>query len=1023
MLFAPARAALVAALFLIPALVSAQEVRGTVTDASSGEPIPGTTVRVMASSIGTITDLDGQYEIALPPGQRTLSFSFVGYRTQEIAVPEGQRELNVRLEEDLLGLDEVVVTGLGSSVSRDNLANAVGTISARELAEVSTLQTLDGALNGKITGAVVNSNSGAPGGGINVRLRGITTINGQSQPLYVVDGVIISNDAVSNGVNAITAAAAGGNASSQDNPANRVADLVPEDIESLEILKGPSAAAIYGARAANGVIVIRTKRGGEGRTKVNFSQSIGFTQISNKLGVRDFTEAEALTQYTPAVPGADATPAEIADYDAAVSRIRTLYQGGQAAGFYNYEDELYGNNGLLSTTNLSVSGGDSKTQFFASGQIKNDDGIVERTGYEKQSGRLNLTHRLSRIFEVDASTNYIRSVARRGLTGNDNSGTTFGVGLTATPSFVNLLPNAEGVYPANSFNSSNFLQTRDLADISETNNRVLASGRLTANVFTTSSQSLQLIAIGGADYYTLEQESLFPAALQFESLDGLPGTSILGRTTNLNTNLQALAVHAFAVENAGLTFTTQAGFTTFDQDYNNTSGVGRGLITGQSNLDQASALQNTQFRLFQNDRALFVQEDINYRDAIVGTIGVRTERSSANGDVDQYYAYPKAGLSVNLTNLGLLQGGAVDLLKLRAAFGQTGNTAPFGSKFTILNPQAIGGQIGGSVSGQRGFGDIEPERASEIEGGIDLTLFDGRVNLEATAYTKEVDNLILNRQLRPSTGFTIEVLNGGELRNNGVELGLSLIPVQSDAVQWISRTSFWTNRSEITRLDVDPFQASGGGFGNTLGSIRIEEGESPTQIVGIDGANGVVKLGDVSPDFQMSFFNDFKIMERLRFTVFGHWKKGGDVINLTELLSDLSGTSPDFDDNPEPQFDDEGEPVINVFTGQQDVITDGDRRLAALGRTARPFVQDASYFKLREVGLYYDVPLTFSRPLANSVRKLSIGVSANNLFTITPYKSYDPEVSNFGNQPVSSGVEVTPFPSSRSFLFHLNVGL
>ena len=605
---------------------------------------------------------------------------------------------------------------------------------------------------------------------------------------------------------------------------------------------------------------------------------------------------------------------------------------------------------------------------------------------------------MSRIFEVDASTNYVRSVARRGLTGNDNSGTTFGVGLTATPNFVDLFPDANGVYPDNPYNSANFLQTRDLADVAETNNRFLASGRLTANVLTTENQSVQLIAIGGADYYTLEQESYFPVELQFEPNDGLPGTSLLGRTTNLNTNLQALAVHAYSLESAGLTFSTQAGFTTFDQDFNNAVDVAQGLIAGQQNLDQAVSANPAQNRLFQNDRALFAQEEVNYRDAIIGTIGVRAERSSANGDVDQYYAYPKAGLSVNVNNLmGGEPIGAFDLIKPRIAFGQTGNTGPFGSKFTTFPGSNIGGLIGVAPGGLRGNPDIEPERASELEGGVDFTMFDGRVNLEATAYYKFVDNLILNRQLPPSSGFGAEVINGGELENRGVELGLALIPVQTDAVQWISRTSFWTNSAEITSLDVPAFQATGGGFGNTLGSIRIEEGESPTQIVGIDGENGVVALGDVAPDFQMSFFNDVKILERLRLTAFLHWKKGGDVINLTELLLDLNGTTPDFDEN-------------------------AGSRLSALGVTARPFVQDASYLKLREIGLYYDVPLTFARPLASTVRTFRVGVSANNLFTITPYKSYDPEVSNFGNQPVASGVEVTPFPSSRSFLFHVNLG-
>ncbi|PAP77567.1 SusC/RagA family TonB-linked outer membrane protein [Rubrivirga marina] len=1005
MLLSTLRRATLAALFVLPALAAAQgTVRGTVTDAETGASIPGATVFVAASNIGTTTDADGAYELALPPGQRTLTVSFVGYRSQELEVPEGQTTLNIALEPDLLGLEEVVVTGLGTTIRRANSANSVETISARELAEVSTPQTLDGALNGKVTGAVINSNSGAPGGGINIRLRGITTINGNSQPLYVVDGVIISNDAVSNGINAVTAAAGGGNASNQDNPANRIADLAPEDIESIEILKGPSAAAIYGARAANGVVVIRTKRGSSGRTDVSFSQSVGMTSIGRRLGTRQFTEATAIDQFTTA-PDDDATPEEIAQYNASVEQIRQLYRAGEAAGFYDYEEALYGNEGLLLTSDLSVSGGNDRTQFFVSGIVKDDEGIIEQTGYEKQSGRVNLTHRLSNVFSVDANANYIRSVARRGITGNDNSGTTYGIGLLATPNFVNLFPDANGVYPDNPFNSSNFLQTRDLSTIEEENNRFLGSGQLTVNLFTTNTQSLQLVGTGGVDYYALDQVNLFPVELQFEDDDGLPGTSILGRTTNLNTNLQALAVHGYAPEGRSLSFTTQLGFTAFDQDFNNVSSVAQGLIPNQQNLDQAAALQTNQGRLFQNDRAVFAQEEVNWNDAIIGTLGVRAEQSSANGDVDTFYAYPKAGLAVNLTNLGLFEGGPVDLFKLRAAFGQTGNTAPFGAKFTTYGTLAVGGNIGLSIGGQRGLADVVPERASEIEAGLDLTLLDGRVNFEGTVYAKTVDDLLLTRQVPLSSGFTVETFNGGQLQNNGIELGLSLIPVDGPSVRWISRTSFWANQAEVTELNVPPFQAAGGGFGTGLGSIRIEEGESPTQIVGIDGGE-VVQLGDVSPDFQMSFFNDVTIARRLRFTAFAHWKQGGDIINLSELLGDLSGTSPDYDDDA----DGDGTP-------------DGLQRLLQFGSSARPFVQDASYFRLREVRLDYDVAPQFFGPLGGALQSLRLGISATNLFTITPYKSYDPEVSNFGNQPVASGVEVAPFPSSRNVYFHVNLGL
>ena len=981
MALSPVRLALAAVLLALPSIAVAQgTVSGTVTDAETDQPLPGVTVFVRASNVGTTTDVDGVYELALPPGQRTLTVSFVGYRSQEVEVPQGQTTLDIALAPDLLGLDEVVVTGLGTSIRRANSANSVETISARELAEVSTPQTLDGALNGKVTGAVVNSNSGAPGGGINIRLRGITTINGNSQPLYVVDGVIISNDAVSNGINVVSAASGGGNASNQDNPVSRIADLAPEDIESIEILKGPSAAAIYGARASNGVVVITTKSGSAGRTEVRLSQTVGVTQVQRLLGARRFTEATARDEY--------------GEVGAELFR----QSGGQV---FDYEEELYGNDGLLLTTDLSVSGGNERTQFFVSGIVKDDEGIIRNTGYEKQSGRMNLTHRLSSVFSVDANANYIRSVANRGITGNDNSQTTYGVALLATPSFVNLFPDANGVYPANPFAASNPLQTRDLATIEETNNRFLGSARLTANLLTTGTQSLQLIGVGGVDYYALDQVNQFPVELQFEPDDGLPGTSTLGQTRNLNTNLQAILVHGFAPRDRDLSFTTQLGYSAFDQDFDNVLNVAQGLIPNQTNLDQASALQTNQARLFQNDRAVFAQEEVNWRDAVIGTLGVRAERSSSNGDVDQFYAYPKAGLAVNLTNLGLLQGGAVDLLKVRAAFGQTGNTAPFGAKFTTFGTLAVGGNVGLSIGGQRGLAEVVPERATEFEGGIDLALLDGRVNFEGTVYSKTVDDLILTRQVPPSTGFAVETFNGGQLQNNGVELGLSLIPVDGPSVRWITRTSFWTNRAEVTELDVPPFQATGGGFGVGLGSVRVEEGESPTQIVGsVDGQ--IVQLGDVSPDFQMSFFNDVTIMRRLRLTAFAHWKKGGDVINLTQLLADLLGTSIDFD------LDDDGDGVPNI-----------EQRPSG----AAAFVQDASYFRLREVRLDYDVAPSLFGPFASTLRSVRLGVSATNLFTITPYKSYDPEVSNFGSQPVASGVEVTPFPSSRNLFFHVNLGL
>ncbi len=250
-------------------------VSGKVTD-SSGEPLPGVNVLVKGTSAGTITDIEGAYRLSAPEGS-TLVFSFVGFRSQEISITSSLTTVDVSLEDDIANLEEVVITGLASSVKRSNLANSVASISADELSEISTQQTLDGALYGKFKGANIIANSGAPGGGIAIKLRGITSISGSNEPLIILDGVYIDNSAISGGLNAVSAASGGGNQSTQDNASNRIADIDPEDIQSVEILKGASAAAIYGSRASGGVIIITTKKGVAGRTQVTLKQSIGTT--------------------------------------------------------------------------------------------------------------------------------------------------------------------------------------------------------------------------------------------------------------------------------------------------------------------------------------------------------------------------------------------------------------------------------------------------------------------------------------------------------------------------------------------------------------------------------------------------------------------------------------------------------------------------------------------------------------------------------------------------------------------------
>ncbi|MDR8392810.1 SusC/RagA family TonB-linked outer membrane protein [Aliifodinibius sp. S!AR15-10] len=1003
------------------ATVAQFTVSGTVTEEQTDQPLIGVTIQVQETGSGVVTNSQGEYEIELQGSSATLVFSYIGYQTKTFPVDSNTGTLDVTLRQDIAELGEVVVSGLGTTVKRENLANSVSSISAEELIGKSPAQTLSSNLYGKVTGAEISANSGAPGGGISIRLRGVTSINGASQPLYIVDGIYYNNDDIPNGSNAVTAAAGGGSASNQDNPVNRIADLNPEDIESIEILKGASAAAIYGQRASGGVVIITTKRGTSGGPLFSLSQRVGFTTIQKKLGMRDFTVATADSAFG--------------------STGRTLFEEAQSQNrFIDYEEEMYGQEGLLSKTTLSTSFGNENTSFFVSGSLQDDEGIIPTTGYERQSIRANMDHRFSPSLNVAVSSNYVHSQAFRGLTNNDNSGTTFGVAMTATPNFIDLRPNEDGLYPDHPFNTSNPLQTRDLFSNGEGVDRVSTSVKANFNIWQKPNNFLTFTFNGGVDFFSQNNKLIFPSELQFERISGSPGTLIETATDNLNTNTSAILVHTFTTGN-NLTITSQAGYTSFNNDQNRILTIANNILGTQTNVDQAVELNADQTKVFQRDRGFFLQEELNFDDTYIFTAGLRFDKSDRNGDVGKFYLYPKASLAWNLTNEDFWNSGTLENLKLRVAFGQTGNLSTFGAKFTSLGPSNIAGLGGVLIDETRGVENLKPERQTEIEAGIDASLASGFGSLELTVYQKSIEDMLLQRELEPSTGFDFESFNSGSMWNRGVEVGLNLLPFNTANFRWNSSINFWKNWSKVTDLPVPPFDIEGGGFGTSLGQYRIEEGESATQIVGSDpeldtngdlvyrdddgnvvseeeGSLSIItkKLGDGEADFQMSFSNDVRIFNNLSLNFLLHWKKGGDNLNLTELLFDLNGTTNDYDDTDLDIADFRLEAA-----GLDGTETNAIKRLALLGISADHFIQDASYLRMREIGLYYDVPVSAFASLNNAIRGVRVGVSATNLFTITPYRSYDPEVSNFGNQPIGRGVEVTPFPSSKQFYAHLNI--
>lgn len=957
-----------------------------------GEPLIGAYIVEKGTTRGTVTDIDGNFSLEIPSESTILVASYTGFASKEVAVDGSSGLTEITLLEDITSLDEVVVTGLASSVKRSNLANAVASIKAKELTGVTSQSTVDGALYGKFTGAEIRANSGAPGGGFSVRLRGVTSVNLNQQPLFIVDGVFLDNSTISLGTDVVTAAAGGGNtATNQDDASNRIADIIPEDIETIEILKGASAAAIYGVGGAGGVVLIKTKNGGYNQeTKINLSQTVGVSNPIQLLGDRGWDRAKVVSVF-----GED----EAVRFD--------------QNGVRDYERLLFDNSPIRTITALSASGGSNKTKFYVSGTYRLEDGLVPNTGYDKGSARVNIGHKLTDDIEINVSTSYVASTADRGLFNNSNANTTVGYALAFTRPWDDLLADRNGNFPANGRVGSNVIETVNVITNREKINRFFGSFSGTYNIITQDNQTLKFGFEAGLDQYTHRARGLFPQSLSYyRDPSSLRGVSIQGFTNTTRSNLSAFFVHNYFTQ-SNLNFRTQVGVQQLDGDQNNVTVIATGLNGSQENVDQAENRSVGQTRLEEQVKGFFAQEEINWDDKIIATVGIRGDKSTNNGDPNEIFWNPKASLAVNIHNLTDLQSNIISSIKPRIAWGQSARFAGFGDRFNALDATEVDGNSGLFTNALRGNPNVRPETQTELEFGADLGFLNDRFLFTATYYQKNIDDLLLRAQVPASTGFTNQVTNAGELRNRGVELQLQGEIYKTSNFSWVAGLNWWKNNSKVTRLDIPAFNI--GGFAAFLGQGRIQEGESATQLIGtIDPSrcngddcsnvdpegDGFMRFGDMEPDFNLSWTNNIRFGDFELSWLF-HWKKGGDGINLSTLLYDLGNVTWDFDDTTlDP-------------TGQ---VSNGNFRLGALGVHPGVYIEDASYFRLREIGLYYN--------LSKDVAKFAdvrLGVSGRNLLNFFDYNSYDPEVSNFGNNVLINSVEVTPYPSSRTVNFHVNL--
>lgn len=969
-----------------------RRVTGRVLETPGGAPIPAASVRIVNTTVGAATNDSGAFMFRAPAGALSLQVRRIGYKSVTVPLGADQSDLTVSLERDVLKLDEEVITGVATTISSKNSANDVAVLNADQINQVPS-PTIENALQGKIAGAVIQQNNGgAPGGGMQIQIRGVTSINSNASPLYVIDGVIVNNETVNSDANAISAAAGGNLPSNQDNNANRIADLNPNDIETIEVLKGSSAAAIYGSKAASGVVIITTKRGLPGAPQWELNGQAGTYMLANSLNLRQF----------PTYASANAWWKN--DHHASTDLPLAMYGGPQ-----NFQDQLFGGGQLSGSGDLSVRGATNATNYYADVHDQYDNGIMLGTYYRKQGARTNLTETFSSAFQVSTNLYYQHSVTARGITGNDNVGVSPYNIFSSTPQFFKMNQFSNGAWVTNPFGLGNTFADAAEEQTPTTVNRFIGGGTATLQVLHSDAHDLHLSLIGGVDLTGQTDLNYSPPSLQLEQNKSLVGTSTVGQANDVYYNYSLSLIHHFT----GSTFidaTTSLGVSQDRRTLDNPITIGQALPPGILTPTSAEVITSVENKTDTKTMSLYAQEQIlTLAQRLSLTAGLTADRNSNNGSYSAYHIYPKFAGSFRIPTFA----GFVDELKLRAAYGRSGTAPNYGLNYPA-NSSFTSLVNGGSHALASNFNvaqvlfeiqndtHLKPETSTEIESGIDLTLFRSKLQFSGTVYQKRVSDLVLLTAPAASSGLSQVILNGGQFTNQGIELSLQASPIaDSRGFTWIMNNTFYRNYSRVDALPIPPFPSQYG-FGGAFGLNTIQVGRSVSQIVnsGKLGKDGQpIQVGDATPSDVMSFNQEISY-KGLHLSGVLDWYVGGNTSNITNAYYDNNG----------PFLLADSAAISKRLVGQQ------------AGNTV--YVESARFVKLREIRLSYDLPASWVKAIGSGhLRSARIDVSGRNLFMSFPYTGLDPEVSVFGNLQTARGQDITAYPPSKSIFFGVDLGL
>ncbi|ASZ11261.1 TonB-dependent receptor [Chitinophaga sp. MD30] len=973
-----------AMLLLVCSVVLAQDlnIQGLVRD-RQGNPIPGATIRVKGTSKGATTKPDATYAIQAA-STAVLEFSFIGYKTQEIAVG-GRTQVNVTLEDGNTDLDEVVVVGYGTQKKKD-LTTAVAAISTKDISE-RPIVIAAGALQGKAAGVQVSQPSGKPGSGFSVRVRGATSVLAGNDPLYVIDGV----------------------------PTGDARDLNSNDIESIQVLKDASSAAIYGARAANGVVIITTKRGRANTSQINFSAYYGVSNLAKKINVLNADQYNALITEMgiPLVATKETT-----DWNKEVFRT-SINQ--------NYQ--------------LSFSGGTDKSQYFISGGITQDKGIVRPAGYNRYSFRSNTDNQLRSWLKVSTNLSY-SNVQLKDVKDNASAGRNAVVlgALNAPPTIGKYMYDANGnkQFTQNPYKSGwdNPLGAIEGPTQGTIDNRIL--GNVAADVFLT--KGLKFRSNFGADYFNHKYD------YYLDYIMTTPGRLDHGTATSQKFNsLTTLWENTLNYDKSWKKHSLSAlgGITTQQNKYNVSDINGRDFpadptvkTLNAANQVTASTFESEWFLMSYIGRVMY-----NYDSKYLLTANLRYDGSSKLDKRHKWGAFPSVSAGWRISGEPFMKDiKAISDLKIRASWGQNGNQEgldPYASYgLNTFNRRTPTSPLSGPAIVPPTIGpnpDLKWETTTQTNIGIDLSLFNSRLTFTADAYIKKTNDLILNVPLPNTAPYTSIPRNSGALQNKGLEFVISSINIDKKDFTWKTDFNMTFNRNKITRLDLNKIYRFAGIEGRDE-VILLQEGVPLGTFFGyisegVDPQTGNIKykdvngdgaltpedrtiIGNAQPKFTYGLNSDLRYKDwSFAFLIQG--SQGNDIFNASRIET-------------EGMYDSKNQSteVLRRWTtpGQNTDIPRASNGDINNSRVSSRFVENGSFLRLKSATIGYSLPKSLAEKI--KLNRLSVYVTAQNLFTITKYKGFDPEINAYAadkNNGPALGIDYGTYPTARAFIFGVNM--